>query len=221
MSTRPCNPVMQRTSESKRKLIPFVLAALVAAPLAHALSTDRDKPMDITADYQKSQLNSSNGQPALTHLRGNVRMTQGSLKAHADEATMYQHAGNAKDAQGNDVSGGVQRVVLVGKPAHLEEQQDNNGGLVNANADKIDYNTDNGIAELTGNVTVVQQGRAEFHGAHMTYNTNTGEMESGDNTAANRVHMIIQPKAKAAAKPAAEKSAQADPQPVEAASKKP
>ena len=219
MSTRPCNPVTRRAPENKRRLIAFVLAALVAAPLAHALSTDRDKPMDITADYQKSQLNSSNGQAALTHLRGNVRMLQGSLKAHADEATMYQNAGNAKDAQGNDVSGGVQRVVLVGKQAHLEEQQDNNGGLVNANADKIDYNADTGIAELTGNVTVVQQGRGEFHGAHMTYNSHTGEMESGDNTAANRVHMIIQPKAKPAAAPASEKPAKSDAKPAKSDAK--
>lgn len=199
MSTRPCNPVTRCMPASKAHACAIVLAAFVAAPLAHALGTDRDKPMDITADYQKTQLNTGNNQPGVTHLRGNVRMAQGSLKASAAEATMYQHAGNAKDAQGNDISGGVQRVVLVGKPAHLEEQQDNNGGLVNADADRIDYNADTGIAELSGNVTVVQQGRGEFHGAHMTYNTNTGEMESGDNTPASRVHMIIQPKAKPAA----------------------
>ena len=41
---------------------------------------------------------------------------------------------------------------------------------------------------------VVQQGRGEFRGAHMTYNTNTGVMESGNQDAGGRVHMIIQPK---------------------------
>lgn len=219
MSTRPCNPGARRVQRSKRSCLPLmlVLAASAGIPLAHALRADRDKPMDITADYQKSQLNTTNNQPGVTHLRGNVHMLQGSLKAHADEATMYQHAGNAKDAQGNDISGGVQRVILVGKQAHLEEQQDNNGGLVNANADRIDYNADTGIAELTGNVTVVQQGRGEFHGAQMTYNTNTGEMESGDNTPANRVHMIIQPKTKAAASPAAEKPAESAAKPAHGA----
>ena len=53
-------------------------------------------------------------------------MDQGSTKARGDEATIYQHAGDAKDAQGNDISGDMQRVVLIGKQkqAHLEQQQD-------------------------------------------------------------------------------------------------
>jgi lipopolysaccharide export system protein LptA len=200
MSIPRCNPnARAKPDERPLRLIAFALA-LAVAPLAHALSTDRDKPMDITADYQKTQLNTSNKQPGVTHLRGNVRMLQGSLKASADEATMYQHPNGARDAQGNDISGGVQRVVLTGKRAHLEEQQDNNGGLVSADAARIDYNADSGIAELTGEVTVVQQGRGEFHGAHMTYNTNTGEMESGDTKPGNRVHIIMQPKAKPAPK---------------------
>ena len=85
---------------------------------------------------------------------------------------------------------------MVGKQAHLEQVQDSDKGLMLADADKIDYDSDTGIAIFTGNVHVVQQGRSEFHGTAMTYNTNTGEMESGDNTAANRVTMTILPKAK-------------------------
>jgi lipopolysaccharide export system protein LptA len=177
----------------------LALVLALACPVAHALGTDRDQPMDITADYQKTQLATAAGQPGVTHLRGNVRMVQGSLKASGAEAIMYQHPAGAKDAQGNSAAGGVQRVVLTGKRAHLEERQDDGGGLVTAEAEKIDYNADTGVAELTGDVTVVQQGRGEFHGAHMTYNTNTGEMESGDRTPAGRVHMIIQPRAKPAA----------------------
>lgn len=204
MSIRPCKPTARRARNGNSALISLTALALaLGASAVQALGSDREQAMDITASYQKTQLNTNSNQPGVTYLKGNVRMVQGSLKAHADEATMYQHAGNAKDAQGNDVSGGVQRIVLVGKRAHLEQLQDNNAGLVAADADKIDYNADSGVAELTGNVSVVQQGRGEFHGAHMTYNTNTGEIESGDNTAASRVHMIIQPKAKpAAANPA-------------------
>ncbi|GAA0713603.1 lipopolysaccharide transport periplasmic protein LptA [Dokdonella soli] len=189
------------------RLLAFALA-VTAASSAHARSSDREQAMDITADYQKTQLNTNNNQPGATHLKGNVRMVQGTMKVHGDEATMYQHPNNAKDAQGNDLSGGVQRVVIIGKPAHLEEQQDNNAGLVSADAEKIDYNADTGIAELTGDVKVVQQGRGEFHGAHMTYNTNTGEMESGDYTPAGRIHIITQPKPKS--KPAKDAPAKAD-----------
>ncbi len=160
--------------------------------------------MDIAADHAK--INQGTGNAAgVTYLTGNVRITRGSMKATSAEATIYQHPASAKDAQGKDISSAVQRVILIGKPAHMEEIG-KNGDLVTSTADKIDYNADTAIAELTGNVTVVQQGRSEFHGTHMTYNTNTGEMESGDNTAANRVHMIIQPKA-ATAKPADAKPA--------------
>lgn len=205
MSTRPCNPRASRARYANSAFVLFpTLVLALGATLAHALGSDREQAMDITANYQKTQLDTGSNQPGITHLKGNVRMLQGSLKAHADEATMYQHRGDARDAQGNDISGGVQRIVLVGKRAHLEQLQDNNAGLVSADADRIDYNADTGVAELSGNVSVVQQGRGEFHGAHMTYNTHTGEIESGDNSAASRVHMIIQPKAKPAAPAPAE-----------------
>lgn len=174
---------------------------LLAPVLASALSTDRQQPMDIKADYSKI-VQGTDKAPGTTFLRGNVQILQGSMKAHGAEATIYQHPSNAKDAKGNDISGEVQRVVLIGKQAHIEQQQDNGTGLMTADADKIDYDNDTSIAVLTGNVTVVQQGRGTFHGAQMTYNTNTGEMESGDSAPGNRVHMVIQPTAKPAKKPA-------------------
>jgi lipopolysaccharide export system protein LptA len=190
---------------ARRGALALACGVLVAASAAHALSTDRNQKMFVDADYSKIQ-QSSDDKAGVSNLNGNVQIVQGSMKAHGDEGTIYQHATNAKDAQGNDISGGIQRVVLVGKKAqaHMEQLQDNDGGLITADADKIDYNSDTGIADLTGNVTVVQQGRGTFHGTHMTYNTNTGEMESGDNTPANRVHLEMEPKktAPTAAKPA-------------------
>ena len=182
MSIPPCSP--RARNEAGRRLIALVLAAL-AAPAAHALSSDREQPMDVKSNYSK-MVQGSDKQPGHTYLRGDVRVVQGTMQANAAEATIHQNK-----------AGEVTRVLLTGKPAHLQQQQDG-GGLVKADAERIDYDNTSGIAELTGNVTVVQQGRGELHGAHMTYNTNTGEMESvgGD---AGRVHMIIQPKAKPAA----------------------
>ena len=106
-------------------------------------------------------------------------------------------------------------MVIIGKKkqAHMEQQQDK-GGQITADADKIDYDGDTSIAVLTGNVTVVQQGSGTFNGEHMTYNTNTGEMESTDATSHKPVTMTFEPKTKTAkekpagdAKPAAEKPA--------------
>lgn len=196
MSTRSWNRNTRRVRNANSL---FAILLIAAAPAVYALSTDRNQEMKVDADYSKMQQSTDN-KPGVSFLKGNVQIVQGTMKSHGDEATIYQHASNAKDAQGNDISGGIQRVILVGKTAqaHMEQLQDNDGGLITADADKIDYNSDTSIADLTGNVTVVQQGRGTFHGTHMTYNTNTGEMESGDNTPANRVHMIMQPNNKPA-----------------------
>jgi lipopolysaccharide export system protein LptA len=193
------------------------LVALLAGALvplaARALTSDKQQSMLINADYSKIVQNKDNNAPGVTYLTGNVTMDQGTTKARGDEATLYQHPGDAKDSQGRDISGDIARVVMIGKKkqAHLEQQQDA-GGLFTAVSDKIDYNADTSIAVLTGNVVVVQPGRGQFKGATMTYNTNTGEMESGDReSSGQRVQMVIEPKNKApatakpdAAKPATE-----------------
>lgn len=182
----------------------LVIAGVAAGlPHAQALSTDREKPMNVTADYSKITQGGDKA-PGVAFLRGKVQITQGSIKATGAEATIYQHASAPK---GSESSSSVQRVVLVGKQAHMEQQQDK-GGLVSADADKIDYDADTSVAVLTGNVTVVQQGSGTFNGEHMTYNTNTGEMESSDTTSHKPVTMTFEPKTKAApakAKPDAAK----------------
>lgn len=186
MSARPCNPSTRATARNERRLRCTLLAlAFLAAPLAHALGNDREKPMDVTADYSKIN-QGKDKKPGTTYLRGNVRVVQGTMKANAAEATIHQKA-----------NGDVQRVVMIGKQAHVEQQQDG-GGTMTADADQIDFDNDTSIAVLTGNVKVVQAARGEFHGEKMTYNTNTGEMESGDMNASSRVHIIMQPTAKPA-----------------------
>lgn len=181
MSVRPCNPSTRATARTERRLRgAFLLLAFLAAPLAHALGNDREKPMDVTANYSKIN-QGKDKKPGTTYLRGDVRVVQGSMKANAAEATIHQNA-----------NGDVQRVVMTGKQAHVEQQQDG-GGTMTADADQIDFDNDTSIAVLTGNVKVVQAGRGEFHGEKMTYNTNTGEMESGDVGGTSRTHIIMQP----------------------------
>jgi lipopolysaccharide export system protein LptA len=211
MCTQRSNPESAAGQNPRRNSArPALLVAIAIAPLAaHALSSDRQQNMLINSDHAKIVQNKDNNQPGVTYLSGDVTMDQGTTKARGDEATIYQHAANAKDAQGRDISGDVARVVLIGKskPAHLEQQQDS-GGLFTASSDRIDYNADTSVAVLTGNVVVVQPGRGRFKGASMTYNTNTGEMESGDASGpSQRVQMVIEPKNRAPAKPDAAKPA--------------
>lgn len=205
MSNRPSN----RNPVANSSVL-LAGALLCALPLvAVALSSDRQQTMTVTSNYSK--LAQGNGKTAgSAWLKGNVRIAQGSMKASGAEATLYQHADGAKNAKGEDVSGDIQRIVLTGSPAHIEQRMDNGGGMMVADATKIDFDADTGIAVLTGNVKVVQQGRGTFNGDRLTYNTDTGEMEGGGAGSSQPVTMTFEPRKKAAAKPADAKPQKAD-----------
>jgi lipopolysaccharide export system protein LptA len=200
MSTTPSSPSGASAERSFRALLFAFPVAFVLAGPAHALSTDREQVLDVKASYQKSTLggNQAGAAPDVTVLEGNVRMVQGSLKANGDEAKIYDVSKPNSDTT-------ARRLVLTGAPARLEQLMDNDGGKMTAHAATIDYNTDTGIAELTGDVLVIQEGRSEFRGPHMTYNTNTGAMEGGSRSSNSEITMTFQPKAKKAATPATSK----------------
>lgn len=135
----------------------------------------------------------------ITTLTGNVVVTQGTLKVTGDKALIYIDG----DTQ-------ISRVVITagkGKLAHIE-QIDDAGNLMTGDADKLDYDNINGIAVLTGNAVVHQQGRGEAHGDKLTYNTQTSQM-TGSSGNDGLVHMVFLPKPKSAAMPASSKPAAA------------
>jgi lipopolysaccharide transport protein LptA len=196
---------MRRSNLHRTALAFSAIALIVAANPSRALTSDREKTMNVKAGYSKvTQGNDKT--PGVYFLKGDaatplVVITQGSMKATGTEATMYQRPTGSKNA---DTSSSIQRVILIGKQAHMEQLQDK-GGLMTANADRVDYDADTSIAVFTGNVVVVQQGSGTFNGEHMVYNTNTGEMEGSDTTSHKPVTMTFEPKTKPAqAKPAAD-----------------
>ncbi|HEX5305726.1 MAG TPA: lipopolysaccharide transport periplasmic protein LptA [Dyella sp.] len=173
-------PRSPRASASARWLL--VACGLLALSPAIAKQGDRDQPMKIDAKYfdgfQKPN--------TVSTLKGSVVIEQGTLKATGALAKVYFDA----DSQ-------ISRIVLSGNPAHIE-QLDDNGNRMLGNAATIDYNNIKGIAVLTGDALVKQQGRGEAHGDKLTYDTTTSQMtgESGGN---GTVHMVFLPKKQAAA----------------------
>lgn len=168
--------------------IALTCAALMVSLGAQATQADRDQPVNVNADsFQGSQ------DAGKATLNGNVKIDQGTL--HAD-------GGNAVATFNKDNQ--VQRVVLTGKPAHMQQKLDD-GSMVHGSADTIDYTVSENTVVLTGNATVVQQDRGEFHGAKLVYNTDSGQI-NGEGGAGGQVHMVLQPKTstgKPARKPAA------------------
>ncbi|MET0331883.1 MAG: lipopolysaccharide transport periplasmic protein LptA [Dyella sp.] len=178
----------RRASAPRRRHLPAVLLAslpLLALQPALAKQDDRQQPIDVHAN-SSSAYNQPN---SMSKLIGNVVITQGTMKGTGDHANMYTDA----DTQ-------ISRVVLFSSPqkqAHIQ-QLDDNDQLMTGDADVIDYDNINGIAVLTGNASVHQQGRGESHGDKLTYNTNTSQM-TGEANSGGQVHMIFLPKPKPAA----------------------
>lgn len=167
-----------------RLLAAAVLLGAIAPAAVHALSSDRDQDLSVRAQYNKNVVGNGKGAQAGHALfTGNVRLEQGSLKASGDEARLYEAQAESEG----------QRMLLTGNPARLEQKLDG-GGMINARASTIDYNDGSGIAILTGDVVVIQEGKSEFRGPRMTYNTATGAMEGGDASPGSEVHLIFKPK---------------------------
>jgi lipopolysaccharide export system protein LptA len=206
---------MRKNSKIARSLASFAALLFALPATVMALSTDRDKPLDVDAHYMKTDQNKQTGDNTVTYLKGDVKMDQGSIKARSDEATVWQDAAKKPAAAAGAAavtaaaatkakSGGstISRALFVGKPAHLEQLQDNDGGLMKSDALTIDYHVDTNLIEMTGNVVVVQGNGSEMRSDHMIYNTLTGEMESGDSRPESRVKLRMMPKP---ADPAAKK----------------
>lgn len=76
---------------------------LLSAGTANALPEDRSQPVHISADSAVQE------NTTVTY-RGNVIITQGSLRVDADQVVVYHAAGK------------VQKIVATGKPAHFQQQ---------------------------------------------------------------------------------------------------
>lgn len=142
----------------------FALALLL--PLAaHAKTGDRNQPMTTS----QTSVNGFNAPNTITTLTGNVVVTQGSMKAKGDVAQIYLDA----DSQ-------VSRIVMKGRPAHIQ-QLDDNDHLMTGEAPTLDYDNIHGIAVLQPNAVVTQQGMGDAHADTLTYNTQTAYFTGSGN----------------------------------------
>lgn len=152
----------------------LLLAALVAATPALAKSSDRQQPMDISADSTDAVME-DNG---MSVLKGNVSIRQGTLEVNADRAEVHR------------VAGDIQRIVLTGAPARLKQVSDA-GEAMEAEARQVTYTLSEDIMLLTGAVQV-RQPRGTLSGETVRYDIGTGRLNGGGD--GQRVNMRILPK---------------------------
>lgn len=145
-----------------------------ASGIALAKSSDRNAPMDIGADWSSCGL----GGNMSCEMRGNVVITQGTLKINAAQGNFNQTGGRPSKAR---LTGGV-----------TMSQQMDDGTPVNTKSSTVDYDFSTEIVILTGNV-VLTQPRGTLRGERVVYNMRNGQVQSGGK-GNGRVHMTIQPK---------------------------
>lgn len=170
---------MRRHPAVDAALLLTLLVVLPASVLAR--STDREADLEVDATGLDTIL-TDNGETKLT----GVTITQGTMLIKAADATVSR------------ANGEIERIVLEGNPATLQQENDN-GQLMRARARRIDHNPVTEVIVLTGAVEV-DQGQDTLRGERLTYDTKSGRLKAdgGD----GRVRMTIKPKAASTPAPA-------------------
>ncbi|MGH8533640.1 MAG: lipopolysaccharide transport periplasmic protein LptA [Gammaproteobacteria bacterium] len=173
---------------AKSKLTSSVfLAGLFFVTAAAALSTDRDQPIEVTADFVEID-----DKIGLAIYRGNVIVIQGSTRFTGHTLTLKY----APDQQ-------LKEALLEGSPATYRQRPDNEEEDIKGEALNMRYQAQEQLIHMTNKVKIVQR-RQIYTGHHMTYDTarnvlkarkaRPGEL-SDDNGATDdgRVRIIIPP----------------------------
>ncbi|WP_271410823.1 lipopolysaccharide transport periplasmic protein LptA [Pseudomonas sp. Q1-7] len=161
------------------------LGTALGSATAWALPTDRDQPIRVQAD--SAELDDKQG---VAVYRGNVVITQGTLKITGDTVTITQ-----------DANGDVEVFTSVGKPAYYEQRPAVDKEIVKAYGLTIQYFAANERIILLDQAKVVQEGNT-FEGEKIVYDTQRQIVNAGRATGSNvttprpRIDMVIQPKKK-------------------------
>ncbi len=166
-------------------LISKILSLLLVlnASQAWALESDPDQPINIDSDnavYDEKQQTS-------TYI-GHVIATQGSIKVDADKLVVFMKDGN------------VTKMVATGQPSHFRQlpavgkEEMFGEGLTN------EYYPDQSLIIFMHKASV-WQGDAKQSSDYIQYDTKNSLLKAGEsNNDSKRVHSVIKPKPKTAAK---------------------
>jgi lipopolysaccharide export system protein LptA len=160
-----------------RKLLQVTALLLCMPVTTWALDTDRSQPIHIEAD--RATLNEHGEKSSY---EGNVQLRQGTLNLRGNRMTVY--LANKQ----------VDRITLTGKPATLQQRQDNNDTDQHAEAENIEYNATDERVILLGNARIWQTGEEEFRSERIVFNLKDNTVNAGGVNTRDRVHIILPPK---------------------------
>jgi lipopolysaccharide export system protein LptA len=152
----------------------LLLALLACHGSAFALASDKDQPIELSAD----SVDVDQGKGQSTY-KGDVDMRQGSMRLQAEQVVVRN--------QGNKPN----RVIATGKVRFQQQTED---GLVKARAKKADYVVNSELLELTGDASLTQRGDT-MHSDRIVYDRVKHKVKAGAAASGSqRVKITIQPK---------------------------
>ena len=156
------------------KVFNVILLSVLLSTQCLAKSSDRNQPMVLSADHSDFEL-TDNGSSTI---KGNVKISQGSLIINADSAVILR------------VNGDISKVTLSGNPANMQQMNDN-GELLKATAKDIIYFISTEQINLVGNV-IIDQSRGSMRGDSIRYDIKSGRLLGGGD--GKRIQMRLEPK---------------------------
>jgi len=162
-------------------LLLFVLLLAAASTEVFARSDDRNQRLTAEADHNDCII--EDNAPCI--LSGNVRIRQGTLDIHAERADLRLAGGEVRS---------VKLTAAPAAPVRMTQETDN-GGTINARANKADYDIASDVLILTENASVQQPGRSSIAGERIVYNTRTQQVQGGGE-GNGRVRLQFEPQQK-------------------------
>ena len=174
------------------------LCALLVSGHAGALSTDKDKQIEIEADSAELD-----DKKKVTIYEGDVVVTQGSMRMTGDRMTVYYNK-----------TGELDTVILTGKPATYKQMPDKGDVYDESEALRMEFYKSKNLIILI-NQAKVKQNDMSFGGDRIEYDTEhskirarglvtIGDKSPADESAAQpekgRIKIIIKPPVKPPAK---------------------
>ena len=169
--------------------IVFICVSLLFTVSVWALSTDKDQPIEIEAD--SADLDDAKG---VTIYRGNVVLTQGSVRMTGDTMTVY-----FTDAE-------LDTVIMEGKPARYRQLPDNSKIYDEAEALRMEYYELKNLIVLIDKASFKQEGLS-FSGNRIEYDTEHSRIKArgsvkqqngsgSSGSSGERVKIILKPRKK-------------------------
>lgn len=156
------------------RLLAVVLVAILLslAPAAHALKSDAKQPINIRANQIEA-----NEKTGVSIYRGNVVLTQGTLRIEADRL------------QVNTQDGRTEQIRAWGKPVRMQNKSDK-GEQLRARAAEVLYRVSARRIDLTGSVELMREDDV-FTGAVVHYALDDQTFSAqGDG---EQISVVIQP----------------------------